>query len=139
MERCYSDMIWMKRTEIRLGDGWDSMQTVYRIGQSHNTSTKAMEFVDSVENTFREVASRFFEKGEEDFTIFRWMCAHLGVEESAVKQAEDFMAKNHREYEQEFYEAYRTVGSVFDQHFRYNWRILKNNVIMPYFKTEGEK
>ena len=139
MERCYSDMIWMKRTEIRLGDGWDSMQTVYRIGQSHNTSTKAMEFVDSVESTFREVASRFFEKGEDDFTIFRWMCAHLGTEESAVKQAEEFMAKSHREFEQEFYEAYQTIGSVFDQHFRYNWRILKNNVIMPYFKTEGDK
>ena len=139
MERCFSDMIWIKRTEIRLRDGWDSMQTVYQIGQSHNTSTKAIEFVDSVENTFREVVSRLFEKGEEDISIFRWMCAHLGIEESAIKQAEGFLAKNHRDYEQEFYEAYQTIGSVFDQHFRYNWRILKHNVIMPFFKTEGDK
>ena len=138
MEQCFYDLIWMKRTEIRLGDGWDNMQTVYRIGQSHNTSTKAVEFVDSVERTFREVASRFFEKNEHGVAMFRWMCTHPGTPESSIKQAEDFMAKDHREYEQEFYETYQTVGSVFDQHYRFNWDILKRNLIMPLFKAQGQ-
>lgn len=139
LDQCFYDLIWMKRTEIRLGDGWDNMQTVYRIGQSHNTSTKAVEFVDSMERSFREVASRFFEVNENGVAIFRWMCTHLGTPEDAIKQAEDFIAKGHREYEQEFYEAYKTVGAVFEQHYHYNWDILKHNLIMPLFKTEGNK
>lgn len=139
MNRCFSDLIWIKRTEIRLGDGWDDMQTVYRIGQSHNTSTKAVEFVDSMERTFRDVASRFFEKNEDGVDLFSWMCAHLGTPDDEIKQAEDFMSRGHREYEQEFYEAYRTVGSVFAQHFNYNWDILKRNLIMPQLNKEVDK
>ena len=139
LERCFTDMIWMKRVEFDLSDGWNNMQTVYQIGQSHNTSTKATEFVDSMERRFREQVSRFFQKDENGNTIFEWMCTHLGVEESSIKQAVSFFEKDRREYEQEFYEVYQTVGSAFDQHHRYNWRILKNEVIMPLFKAEGDK
>lgn len=139
MDRCFSDLIWMKRIDYNLNDGWEDMQIVYRIGQSHITSTKAVEFVNSMERNFREIATRFFEKDDNGNTIFRWMCNHLGLDESKVKQAEEFMEKGHREYEHEFYEAYQTVYSVFDDHYAYNWNILKKNLIMPLFKTEGAK
>ena len=92
-----------------------------------------------MERTFRDVASRFFEKNEDGVDLFSWMCAHLGTPDDEIKQAEDFMSRGHREYEQEFYEAYRTVGSVFAQHFNYNWDILKRNLIMPKLNKEGDK
>ena len=136
LDRLFSDMIWMKQVDIELRDGWNNMQTVQQIGQSHNTSTKAVEFVNSLEERFRSLAESFFEKGENDLSIFEWMCSHLGTPESVIKQAVGFFEKGHREHEQDFYDAYSIVGSVFEKHSAYNWDMLKSKLITPYLQNQ---
>lgn len=135
MERCFRDMIWMWQIEFELHNGWEDMQTVYKIGQNHVTSTKAKEFVDGMERRFREQVSQCFVKDENGLTLFGWMCENMKVSDSIKNQAEEFMEKGRREYEQEFYEVYQNVGSIFAQHHKSNWKMLKNQVIMPYFKA----
>lgn len=136
LERLFSDMVWMKRIDIELQDGWNNMQTVQQIGQSHDTSTKAVEFTNSMEDRFRSIAGTSFEKGEDGLCIFEWMCSHLGTPEEAIKHAVGFFGKRRRDHEQDFYDAYKIVGSVFESHCSYNWSLLKSRLVAPYLQNQ---
>lgn len=138
LEHCYKDMIWIKQVEIRLGNGMDNMRTVYQIGANHDHSTKATEFVDSMESSFRGLVSRFFEPREDGFTWFNWLADNINLSDETKKLITGFMSKEHRDSEEEFCNVYQYVGSVFDRHHRLNWNMLKTQVIMPEFLNEKE-
>lgn len=137
-EHCYKDMLWIKQVEIRLGEWIDNMRTVYQIGANHDHSTKATEFVDSMESSFRNLLSRFFEPGKDGSVCFNWLADNTGLSDEMKKLITDFMSKAHRDSEEEFCDVFQYVGSVFEKHHQLNWNMLKAQVIMPEFLTNKE-
>ena len=131
-------MLWIKQVEIRLGEWIDNMRTVYQIGANHDHSTKATEFVDSMESSFRNLLSRFFEPGKDGSVCFNWLADNTGLSDEMKKLITNFMSKAHRDSEEEFCDVFQYVGSVFEKHHQLNWNMLKAQVIMPEFLTNKE-
>jgi hypothetical protein len=123
----------MKRTALTL-EGWRrNMEDVYYVGKNHDRSTKAKEYVGKVETSFLDLVSGYFEKDENGTCLFGWMCDNMGVGDEPRKFVFDYMETKHYESEEDLYHVYDTVTAVFNRHFDFNWRIIKDKVLLPYY------
>ena len=133
MTRCFDDMIWMKQASYSLENYRRNMEDVYYIGKNHDRSTKAQEYVKKTEASFQDMVSRYFEKDENGICLFGWMCDNMGVGEEPKKFIFDYMDTKHRETDEDLYYVYDTVSTVFNRHFDFNWRMIKEKVLLPYY------
>ena len=139
LSRCFNDMIWMKRTALTL-EGWRrNMEDVYYVGKNHDRSTKAKEYVGKVEASFLDLVSRYFEKDENGTCLFGWMCDNMGVGDEPRKFVFDYIETKHYESEEDLYHVYDTVTAVFNRHFDFNWRMIKDNVLLPYYSEHRKE
>lgn len=131
---CLRDMSWVKQVDIKLKSGIENMKSVYHIWKAMIKSTKAMEFVNSMETGFREIVGSYFTKDENGESRFDRMWAALGMPEKDKEPAVSFMDKEKRDSIEEFYNVYNLVGVTFENYFKYTWGILKRDIIMPEFQ-----
>ena len=136
MNRCFKDMIGIKHMLIELDKGWNNIQTIRLIVEKNDKSTKAKEFIDYMEGALRNLVAPYFEKNIYGLTLFGWMCDNIGETGRMRKEAEKFMERAQREYDTEVYDVYRDIYTVFDEHRKFNWKTLKKNIIMPYFRND---
>lgn len=136
MNCCFKDMIGIKHMLIELDKGWNNIQTIRLIVEKNDKSTKAKEFIDYMEGALRNLVAPYFEKNIYGLTLFGWMCDNIGETGRMRKEAEKFMERAQREYDTEVYDVYRDIYTVFDEHRKFNWKTLKKNIIMPYFRND---
>ena len=115
------------------------MEDVYYIGKNHDQSTKAQEYVKRAEASFLNVVSRYFEKDENGICLFGWMCDNLGVGEDPKKFVLDYMETRRLESVEDLYHVYDTITTVFSRHFDFNWRMVKEKVLLPYYSEHREE
>ena len=139
LTRCFDDMIWMKQAVFSLENYRRNMEDVYYIGKNHDQSTKAQEYVKRTEASFLNVVSRYFEKDENGICLFGWMCDNLGVGEEPKKFVLDYMETRHLESVEDLYHVYDTITTVFSRHFDFNWRMVKEKVLLPYYTEHREE
>ena len=139
LTRCFDDMIWMKQAVFSLENYRRNMEDVYYIGKNHDQSTKAQEYVKRAEASFLNVVSRYFEKDENGICLFGWMCDNLGVGEEPKKFVLDYMETKRLESVEDLYHVYDTITTVFSRHFDYNWRMVKEKVLLPYYTEHREE
>ena len=139
LTRCFDAMIWMKQAVFSLENYRRNMEDVYYIGKNHDQSTKAQEYVKRTEASFLDMVSRYFEKDENGLCLFGWMCDNLGVGEEPKKFVLDYMETRHLESVEDLYHVYDTITTVFSRHFDFNWRMVKEKVLLPYYTEHREE
>lgn len=134
---CLPVLLSVKHVDLSLRSGIDNMQSVIHIWKAVIKSTKATEFVNSMEKWFREIVSDYFIKDGQGKSRFDQMCTILGVKEEYISSAEAFMAKEKRDTIEEFCNVYNTVGTVFADYFNYIWGLVRLQIIQPEFTSSA--
>lgn len=138
MRNCLYILLSVKQVDLSLKAEIENMQSVVHIWKAIIKSTKATEFVNSMENGFREIVGEYFVKDEQGESRFGQMCATLGVKEEYLGSADAFMAKEQRDTIEEFCKVYSTVGSVFADYFAYFWGVIRQRIIQPEFLKQRD-
>ena len=63
----------------------------------------------------------------------------MGVGDKPRKFVFDYIETKHYESEEDLYHVYDTVTAVFNHHFDFNWRMIRDNVLLPYYSEHRKE
>ena len=127
----YNLFCWAGMTQVALNNISEAMESVSRIARQHDTSTKAVEYINAAEHKLRQIADPMMEEGENGISRFLAIAKWMAVNDEIVDKVVDFFRKPVRESDAQVCEIANAFYRIMSDYRGRSWDMLKAAWIVP--------
>lgn len=121
-------------TQVSLNEINEEVNTVKLIAQKHDTSTKAVEYVNSTERLLRQIAAPMMEENTEGQNRFIMIAKWMDVHDDLIEQVVSFFRSPARGFDAQVSEVTSIFYHIISDYRERAWDVMKEAWIIPVIK-----